>query len=78
MHQSTLFSLIMAFLLMIRNKFLSHKSSYFFVLFDHTITLLSSRQAAIFLVVGIIFMIGSLSLIVLDWIHNPPGSNSGH
>ncbi|KAG8005784.1 Sodium-coupled neutral amino acid transporter 4 [Nibea albiflora] len=36
------------------------------------------RLAAIFLVVGIIFMIGSLSLIVLDWIHNPPGSSGGH
>ncbi|KAM9334960.1 sodium-coupled neutral amino acid transporter 4 [Symphorus nematophorus] len=34
--------------------------------------------AAIFLVVGIIFMTGSLSLIVLDWIHNPPGSSEGH
>ncbi|XP_076578526.1 sodium-coupled neutral amino acid transporter 4 [Chaetodon auriga] len=34
--------------------------------------------AAIFLVVGIVFMIGSLSLIVLDWIHNPPGSSGGH
>ncbi|XP_023261662.1 sodium-coupled neutral amino acid transporter 4-like [Seriola lalandi dorsalis] len=34
--------------------------------------------AAIFLVVGIIFMIGSLSLIVLDWVHNPPGSHDGH
>ncbi|XP_072233750.1 sodium-coupled neutral amino acid transporter 4 [Leuresthes tenuis] len=34
--------------------------------------------ASIFLVVGIVFMIGSLSLIVLDWIHNPPGSGSGH
>ncbi|KAM8884231.1 sodium-coupled neutral amino acid transporter 4 isoform 1-T3 [Synchiropus picturatus] len=34
--------------------------------------------AAVFLVVGIIFMIGSLSLIVLDWIHNPPGSSGGH
>ncbi|XP_046873707.1 sodium-coupled neutral amino acid transporter 4 [Hypomesus transpacificus] len=34
-------------------------------------------SAAIFLVVGIIFMIVSLSLIVLDWIHNPPGSG-GH
>ncbi|KAM3587954.1 uncharacterized protein V6R79_017613 [Siganus canaliculatus] len=32
--------------------------------------------AAIFLVVGIVFMIGSLSLIVLDWIHN--GSSDGH
>ncbi|XP_051547479.1 sodium-coupled neutral amino acid transporter 4-like [Myxocyprinus asiaticus] len=35
-------------------------------------------SAAIFLVVGIIFMIGSLSLIVLDWIHNPPGSKGAH
>ncbi|XP_063073399.1 sodium-coupled neutral amino acid transporter 4 [Engraulis encrasicolus] len=35
-------------------------------------------SAAIFLVVGIIFMITSLSLIVLDWIHNPPGSGDGH
>ncbi|XP_019955525.1 sodium-coupled neutral amino acid transporter 4 [Paralichthys olivaceus] len=34
--------------------------------------------ATVFLVVGIIFMIGSLSLIVLDWVHNPPGSNGGH
>ncbi|KAM7377940.1 hypothetical protein PAMA_013042 [Pampus argenteus] len=34
--------------------------------------------AAVFLVVGIIFMIGSLTLIVLDWIHNPPGSSGGH
>uniref|UniRef100_A0A8C3G288 Solute carrier family 38 member 4 n=1 Tax=Cyclopterus lumpus TaxID=8103 RepID=A0A8C3G288_CYCLU len=34
--------------------------------------------AAVFLVVGVIFMIGSLSLIVLDWIHNPPGSSGGH
>lgn len=34
--------------------------------------------ATIFLVVGIIFMIGSLSLIVLDWVHNPPGSDGGH
>ncbi|XP_069012623.1 sodium-coupled neutral amino acid transporter 4 [Embiotoca jacksoni] len=34
--------------------------------------------ALIFLIVGVIFMIGSLSLIVLDWIHNPPGSGSGH
>ncbi|XP_070709605.1 sodium-coupled neutral amino acid transporter 4 [Pempheris klunzingeri] len=34
--------------------------------------------AAIFLVVGIIFMIGSLTLIVLDWIHNPQGSSDGH
>ncbi|KAM9495516.1 sodium-coupled neutral amino acid transporter 4 isoform 1-T4 [Clarias gariepinus] len=35
-------------------------------------------SAAIFLIVGIIFMIGSLSLIILDWIHNPPGSANGH
>ncbi|TNN56004.1 Sodium-coupled neutral amino acid transporter 4 [Liparis tanakae] len=34
--------------------------------------------AAVFLVVGVIFMIGSLSLIILDWIHNPPGSSGGH
>ncbi|XP_056280667.1 sodium-coupled neutral amino acid transporter 4 [Pseudoliparis swirei] len=34
--------------------------------------------AAVFLVVGVIFMIGSLSLITLDWIHNPPGSSVGH
>uniref|UniRef100_A0A671TAV9 Sodium-coupled neutral amino acid transporter 4-like n=1 Tax=Sinocyclocheilus anshuiensis TaxID=1608454 RepID=A0A671TAV9_9TELE len=35
-------------------------------------------SAAIFLVVGIFFMIGSLSLIILDWIHNPPGSKGAH
>ncbi|XP_074554306.1 sodium-coupled neutral amino acid transporter 4 [Halichoeres trimaculatus] len=34
--------------------------------------------ATVFLVVGIVFMIGSLSLIVLDWIHNPPGSGGEH
>ncbi|KAK5849076.1 hypothetical protein PBY51_008748 [Eleginops maclovinus] len=34
--------------------------------------------AFVFLLVGIVFMIGSLSLIVLDWIHNPPGSSGGH
>ncbi|KAK5599994.1 hypothetical protein CRENBAI_011528 [Crenichthys baileyi] len=34
--------------------------------------------ALIFLVVGVIFMIGSLLLIALDWIHNPPGSGHGH
>ncbi|XP_067855506.1 sodium-coupled neutral amino acid transporter 4 [Heptranchias perlo] len=33
--------------------------------------------AAIFLVIGIIFMIGSMALIIIDWIHNPPGSG-GH
>ncbi|XP_023664633.1 sodium-coupled neutral amino acid transporter 4-like isoform X1 [Paramormyrops kingsleyae] len=33
--------------------------------------------ATIFLIMGLIFMMGSLSLIVLDWIHNPPGTN-GH
>lgn len=37
-----------------------------------------SLQATVFLVVGIIFMIGSLSLIALDWIHNPPGSGDRH
>ncbi|TRY68175.1 hypothetical protein DNTS_016562 [Danionella cerebrum] len=35
-------------------------------------------SALIFLVVGVFFMIGSLSLIVLDWIHNPPGSKGAH
>ncbi|XP_074050991.1 sodium-coupled neutral amino acid transporter 4 [Macrotis lagotis] len=30
--------------------------------------------AAIFLVVGIIFMIGSMALIIIDWIYNPPNS----
>uniref|UniRef100_A0AAQ4QBC8 Amino acid transporter transmembrane domain-containing protein n=1 Tax=Gasterosteus aculeatus aculeatus TaxID=481459 RepID=A0AAQ4QBC8_GASAC len=34
--------------------------------------------ATIFLIVGVIFMIGSLSLIVMDWIHNPSGSSDGH
>ncbi|XP_028276897.1 sodium-coupled neutral amino acid transporter 4 [Parambassis ranga] len=34
--------------------------------------------ATIFLIVGIFFMIGSLTLIVLDWVHNPPGSGSSH
>ncbi|XP_062990037.1 sodium-coupled neutral amino acid transporter 4 [Elgaria multicarinata webbii] len=31
--------------------------------------------ALVFLIVGIIFMIGSMSLIVMDWIYNSPGSN---
>ncbi|KAI4901740.1 hypothetical protein NFI96_010967 [Prochilodus magdalenae] len=35
-------------------------------------------SALVFLVVGFIFMIGSLSLIILDWIHNPSGSGGGH
>lgn len=35
-------------------------------------------SATIFLVVGIFFMIGSLSLIIMDWIHNPPGSRGAH
>ncbi|KAL6473689.1 hypothetical protein MHYP_G00172500 [Metynnis hypsauchen] len=35
-------------------------------------------SALIFLVVGIIFMIGSLTLIILDWVHNPSGSGGGH
>ncbi|XP_072510342.1 sodium-coupled neutral amino acid transporter 4 isoform X2 [Notamacropus eugenii] len=30
--------------------------------------------AVIFLVVGIIFMIGSMALIIIDWIYNPPNS----
>ncbi|KAM6895935.1 sodium-coupled neutral amino acid transporter 4 [Lycodopsis pacificus] len=34
--------------------------------------------ATIFLIVGVIFMFVSLSLIVLDWVHNPPGSSGGH
>ncbi|XP_030295759.1 sodium-coupled neutral amino acid transporter 4 [Sparus aurata] len=34
--------------------------------------------ATVFLVVGVVFMIGSLSLIVLDWVHNPSGSSEGH
>ncbi|XP_077957113.1 sodium-coupled neutral amino acid transporter 4 isoform X1 [Gasterosteus aculeatus] len=34
--------------------------------------------ATIFLIVGVIFMISSLSLIVMDWIHNPSGSSDGH
>ncbi|XP_037315664.2 sodium-coupled neutral amino acid transporter 4 [Pungitius pungitius] len=34
--------------------------------------------ATVFLIVGVIFMIGSLSLIVMDWIHNPSGSSGGH
>uniref|UniRef100_A0A3Q2E8X7 Solute carrier family 38 member 4 n=2 Tax=Cyprinodon variegatus TaxID=28743 RepID=A0A3Q2E8X7_CYPVA len=34
--------------------------------------------ALVFLLVGIVFMIGSLSLIVLDWINHPPGSKAGH
>ncbi|XP_044042149.1 sodium-coupled neutral amino acid transporter 4 [Siniperca chuatsi] len=34
--------------------------------------------ATVFLVMGIIFMIGSLTLIVLDWVHNPAGSSGGH
>ncbi|XP_072341150.1 sodium-coupled neutral amino acid transporter 4-like [Scyliorhinus torazame] len=33
--------------------------------------------ATIFLIIGIIFMIGSMTLIIFDWIHNPPGSG-GH
>lgn len=35
-------------------------------------------SAAIFLVFGVFFMIVSLSLITLDWIHNPPGSKGAH
>ncbi|XP_047404969.1 sodium-coupled neutral amino acid transporter 4 [Sciurus carolinensis] len=30
--------------------------------------------ALIFLVIGIIFMIGSMALIIIDWIYNPPNS----
>ncbi|XP_034984182.2 sodium-coupled neutral amino acid transporter 4 [Zootoca vivipara] len=31
--------------------------------------------ALVFLTVGVIFMIGSMTLILLDWIYNSPGSN---
>ncbi|KAM9328009.1 sodium-coupled neutral amino acid transporter 4 isoform 2-T2 [Pholidichthys leucotaenia] len=34
--------------------------------------------ATLFLIMGIFFMIGSLSLIVMDWLHNPSGSSGGH
>ncbi|XP_056429966.1 sodium-coupled neutral amino acid transporter 4 [Hyla sarda] len=34
--------------------------------------------ALIFLVVGFIFMIGSMSLIIFDWIHNPSASSKHH
>lgn len=30
--------------------------------------------ALVFLVVGIIFMMGSMALIITDWIYNPPNS----
>ena len=29
----------------------------------------------VFLVTGIIFMMGSMALIILDWIYNPPNPN---
>ncbi|CAM4561417.1 unnamed protein product [Leuciscus chuanchicus] len=35
-------------------------------------------SAAIFLVFGVFFMFISLTLIALDWIHNPPGSKGSH
>ncbi|XDV24318.1 hypothetical protein PO909_028531 [Leuciscus waleckii] len=35
-------------------------------------------SAAIFLVFGVFFMFISLTLIALDWIHNPPGSKGAH
>uniref|UniRef100_A0A3B5MLL3 Amino acid transporter transmembrane domain-containing protein n=1 Tax=Xiphophorus couchianus TaxID=32473 RepID=A0A3B5MLL3_9TELE len=35
-------------------------------------------SAAVFLAVGVVFMIGSLFLIVLDWIHHPPGTSHAH
>ncbi|KAM4712266.1 sodium-coupled neutral amino acid transporter 4 [Anableps anableps] len=35
-------------------------------------------SASVFLAVGVVFMFGSLSLIVLDWVHNPSGSGNGH
>lgn len=53
----------------------SHQAESLLVL---SLSLSLSLQAAIFLVVGVIFMTGSLTLIVLDWIHNPPGSGGHH
>ncbi|XP_077399620.1 sodium-coupled neutral amino acid transporter 4 [Vanacampus margaritifer] len=52
----------------------------FYLRLVKTVPLRSPQKigAAVFLVVGIVFMTGSLSLIVLDWIHNPPGSSGGH
>ena len=35
----------------------------------------SELQALIFLVTGIIFMIGSMALIIIDWIYTPPNPN---
>ncbi|KAG5845406.1 sodium-coupled neutral amino acid transporter 4 isoform X2 [Anguilla anguilla] len=51
----------------------------FYLRLVDTVPLRSPQKisAAIFLAVGMVFMIVSLSLIVLDWIHNPPGSG-GH
>ncbi|KAG7268770.1 hypothetical protein CRUP_034254 [Coryphaenoides rupestris] len=43
----------------------------------NSLPLSSPPQAFVFLIVGVVFMIGSLTLIVMDWIHNPPGSG-GH
>lgn len=44
-------------------------------------TVISSVQALLFLIIGIIVMIGCMSLIILDWIHNAGVSEdngSGH
>ncbi|KAJ3612209.1 hypothetical protein NHX12_020485 [Muraenolepis orangiensis] len=38
---------------------------------------IGSSAALIFLIVGVVFMVGSLTLIIMDWIHNPRGSG-GH
>uniref|UniRef100_A0A8D0CFQ6 Solute carrier family 38 member 4 n=1 Tax=Scleropages formosus TaxID=113540 RepID=A0A8D0CFQ6_SCLFO len=35
------------------------------------LSLIQKISALVFLMVGIVFMIGSLSLIILDWVHNP-------
>lgn len=51
---------------------------FFFLMLVFFFLCIFSYQAAVFLVVGVIFMIGSLTLIVYDWIHNPPGSGGGH
>ncbi|MBN3312956.1 S38A4 protein, partial [Atractosteus spatula] len=51
----------------------------FYLRLVKNVPLLSAQKigALVFLIVGIIFMIGSMTLIVLDWIHHPPGSG-GH
>lgn len=44
---------------------------------------LSSPQAAAFLLLGLVVMVSSMSLIILDWIHNASATeetpaNTGH